>query len=263
MGYLNGKIGYRDGILESRSVIKRGDYALLDVDGLVQNDVPGFENTDVSILGSPLLGCQFVDYYVTVHPGGKLTGMGGDGVQTFLFIKDGEVIVETKDGDKSIKDGGYIYLPADQVLKFENKGDEKAVGYLYKRRYEPLEGFDMPEMVVGNIHELEYWNHEDMENVHVTDLLPAAEDMGFDFNFHILSFDPGASHGFLETHIQEHSAWLIEGRGVYNLGNEWMPVEEGDYIYMGPYTIQGAYGVGKDTPLTYIYSKDCNRDAKI
>ena len=262
MGYLNNQIGYREGLLEIRSEIKRGDYALIETDGLVQNSIPGFEDIDVSILASPLLGAQFVDYFITVHPGGKLTGLGGDGVQTFLFINEGEVVVETDDGEEVLKDGGYIYLPADQVLKFENKSDTPAVGYLYKRRYEPLEGHETYK-VVGNIHELEYWHHEDMENVLLTDLLPAAEEMGFDFNFHILSFEPGASHGYLETHIQEHSAWMLSGKGMYNLGNKWMPVQKGDYIYMGPYTVQGAYGVGKDEPLTYIYSKDCNRDPKI
>lgn len=262
MGYLNNKIGYREGLLESRSEIVRGDYALLETDGLVKNSIPGFEDIDVTVLASPLLGAQFVDYYINVHPGGKLTGLGGDGVQTFLFVKEGQLAVETTDGEEVLKDGGYIYQPGDQVLKFENKSDQDVVGYIYKRRYEPLEGHE-PHKVVGNINDLEYWHYEDMENVLVTDLLPAAEDMGFDFNFHILSFEPGASHGYLETHVQEHGAWLIKGKGMYNLANKWMPVQEGDYIYMGPYTIQGAYGVGKDEPLVYIYSKDCNRDPKI
>ena len=33
----------------------------------MQNAVPGFENVDISILGSPKLGATFVDYIATFH----------------------------------------------------------------------------------------------------------------------------------------------------------------------------------------------------
>ncbi len=38
-----------------------------------------------------------------------------------------------------------------------------------------------------------------------------------------------------ETHVQEHGAYILSGRGMYNLDNEWMPVDKGDYIFMGAY----------------------------
>ena len=50
---------------------------------------------------------------------------------------------------------------------------------------------------------------------------------------------------------------------MYNLDNDWMPVEKGDYIFMGAYVPQAAYAVGRGEPLRYVYSKDCNRDPKI
>ena len=50
MGYKNNNTGYRNGLLESRAVIKQGRYAILPHDGLVNNVVPGFENTRISIL---------------------------------------------------------------------------------------------------------------------------------------------------------------------------------------------------------------------
>ncbi|MDO5028829.1 MAG: (S)-ureidoglycine aminohydrolase [Bacillota bacterium] len=263
MSYLNGKVGFRDGLLENRSVIKRGNYALIETDGLVKNVIPGFDNCDITILASPLLGASFCDYLITIHPNGRTTkGFGGDGVETFLYIHEGDLTVHTKEGDKELKAGGYVFTPADASLSFTNKSDKPAKGFLYKRRYKEVEGHKA-HLVVGNVHELEYWAYENMGNVMVTDLLPAAKDLGFDMNFHILSFEPGASHGYIETHIQEHGALLLSGQGMYNLDNNWYPVEKGDYIFMGAYCPQAAYAVGKDEPLTYIYSKDCNRDSEI
>ncbi|MDR2892821.1 MAG: (S)-ureidoglycine aminohydrolase, partial [Deltaproteobacteria bacterium] len=50
--------------------------------------------------------------------------------------------------------------------------------------------------------------------------------------------------------------------GLYNLGNKWYTVKKEDYIWFGPYVPQAAYATGLE-PLTYLYSKDCNRDADI
>ena len=59
MGYKNHKTGYRDGLLTSDAKIKLGYWALLKHDGLVKNSIPGFENCNISILGTPRLGATF------------------------------------------------------------------------------------------------------------------------------------------------------------------------------------------------------------
>ena len=69
--------------------------------------------------------------------------------------------------------------------------------------------------------------------------------------------------GHIETHVQEHGAYILSGQGVYNLDNNWIPVKKGDYIFMGAYSLQAGYGVGRGEAFSYIYSKDCNRDVEI
>ena len=54
--------------------------------------------------------------------------------------------------------------------------------------------------------------------------------------------------------MQEHGAYILSGAGVYNLDNEWMPVKQGDYIFMGAYVQQAGYAVGQET-FSYIYSR--------
>ncbi len=262
MGYLNNQLGYRDDILETRSIVKKNNYALLVPDGLVKNVIPGFENCDITILSTPLIGASFVDYLLHIHSGGKHEkGFGGDGIETFIYVLEGELVVNTSEGEKTLTDGGFVFTPCDEKLYFENKSSETTKAFLYKRWYVPIEGHKA-HLVVGNSADLEYEDYEGMKEVQFTNFLPATTNLGFDMNFHILSFQPGASHGYIETHLAEHGALITEGMGMYNLDNEWMPVKEGDYIYMSAFSLQGAYAVG-DKPLTYIYSKDCNRDAEI
>lgn len=261
MGYKNNNMGYLDGLLESRSVIKKGDFAIITPDGLVNNVIPGFENSDISILGSKKLGASFVDYIITMHQDGKNErGFGGEGVETFVYVVEGKLKVSDDKETHELTSGGYAYFPAGQLMYLHNAQDEETEIFLYKKRYEPLEGYEAHK-VVSNVNDLEAIEYEGMKDVLLWDLLP--KDLGFDMNFHILSFEPGASHGYVETHYQEHGAYLLSGQGMYNLDNEWYPVEKGDYIFMGAYVHQAAYGVGRGEPLKYLYSKDCNRDPEI
>lgn len=258
MGYKNNKMGYRDGLLESRAIIEKGYYALIPHDGLVNNSVPGFENVNISILGSPRLGATFSDFIVEFLEGGKNElGFGGDEIETFVYVLSGKLKLSDEKESHELTDGGYAYFPAGEKMYFENLQSEMTEAYLYQRRYEPLEGHDTYK-VVGNKSDLEAIEYEGMKDVLLYNFLPT--DLGFDFNMHILEFQPGASHGYIETHYQEHGAYLLSGKGVYNLDNNWVPVEKGDYLYMGPYVPQAAYAAGRGEPLSYIYSKDSNRN---
>ena len=78
-----------------------------------------------------------------------------------------------------------------------------------------------------------------MENLLSKDLLPS--DKAFDIGFHILLFKKGGSHSFVETHHQEHGAFVLQGEGMYLLDSMWGPVKEGDFIWMGPFVPQAAY----------------------
>ena len=261
MGYKNNNIGYVDGLLESRAVIKKNNYAVLPHEGLVNNVIPGFENCDCSILGSPKLGAGFVDYIMTFHKDGKNEiGFGGADIETLVYVIDGKLKVSDSQESHTVNSGGYVYLPAGEKMFLANAQAEDTEFFLYKKRYQPLEGHDAYK-IVGNVNEIDPIQYEGMKDVLLWDFLP--KDLGFDMNFHILSFEPGASHGYIETHYQEHGAYLLSGKGMYNLDNDWLPVEKGDYIFMSAYVQQAAYAVGRGEPLKYVYSKDCNRDPEI
>lgn len=262
MSYLNHHTGYRQDLLTTRSIIRKGQFALLDPDGLVRNTIPGFSQCDVTILASPLLGASFVDYLVTAAPGGSCKEFGAAGEELFLYVLQGSLRAWNQEQSGILESGGYLFCPAGTTLSFENTGTESARCFLYKRRYAPLPGHTA-HTVLGNVEHLPWTNLEGMEDVGMKDLLPSAADLGFDMNFHILSFRPGASHGYIETHIQEHGAYVLSGQGMYCLDEQWLPVQQGDYLFMGAYCPQAAYAVGREVPFAYLYSKDCNRDVTL
>ena len=144
-------------------------------------------------------------------------------------------------------------------MYLENLQDGDSKLFLYKQKHKPLEG-KKPWVVSGNTNDLEEIDYDGMHNMRLKDLLPT--DIAFDMNFHILTFDPAGSHPFIETHVQQHGAYLLSGEGVYNLDNKWQTVKKEDYIYMAPYCLQATYAVGRE-PLVYLYSKDCNRDEEL
>ena len=75
----------------------------------------------------------------------------------------------------------------------------------------------------------------------------------------IFTFAPGHGLPVIETHVMEHGALILEGKGLYYLGDGWMEVEKDDFIWMGPYCPQSFYATGP-TPAKYIYYKNVNRE---
>ena len=248
--------------LDSRARIVPGRYALIPPDGLVINCVPGFVNCALSIVCSPKLGAAFVEYVGTAAPGGgtSLPYAREEGVEAFLYVLDGQGQLTAQCGGQSeiLTIGGYVYAPPGEGVQFTNTGKEPVRFLLYKQRHQPHpDPARKPWTVFGSIHAIAERNYAGLSGMFVRDLLPA--DEAFAMNFHTLSFVPGAAHPFVETHVQEHGAYIYEGQGLYLLGEEWLGVGQNDFIWFGPFTQQACYAVGEQR-LSYVYSKDCNRD---
>lgn len=253
-------MGYPKDLLSSRAVIKHGSFAIIPPEGLVNNVIPNFEKCTISIVASPKLGASFVQYLVDMESEGKTTnGFGGNGIESFIFVREGEIKVAIDNDEYELTSGGYVYCPPTKKMNLSNTSKKSAKFLLYKQTYQPLEDHK-PWVVVGNINELQEKIYDDMENVTIIDLLPC--DLAFDMNMHILTFKPSGCHPFVETHVQEHGAYIMKGEGVYYLDDKWTPVKKGDYIWFGPYVPQAVYCVGREE-LSYIYSKDCNRDVEL
>ena len=73
-----------------------------------------------------------------------------------------------------------------------------------------------------------------------------------------MAYEPGAALAQVEIHVMEHGLLMLEGGGIYRLGNHWYPVQTGDFIWMAPYCPQWFGALGK-TRAKYLICKDWNR----
>mgnify|MGYP000848171509 CR=1 FL=1 len=254
---------YPQGFLKNRSVFQPGKYAVISTEGRVVNVIPGIKGCALSILASPKLGARFVQMAGTVSTTGRTTIPYGraEGVETLLFVIGGEgALTAAVDGQpQTLTAGGYIYAPPGAGIDFASTGDADVSILLYKQRFIPHPDPDVrrPWMVTGSIREIAERRYDGMANVFVRDLLPV--DEAFDMNFHTLAFLPGGCHPFVETHVQEHGAYIYRGEGLYLLDETWIPVENGDFIWFAPFCKQACYCTGRER-MEYVYSKDCHRD---
>ena len=69
-------------------------------------------------------------------------------------------------------------------------------------------------------------------SLRVRSLLPDTD--AYDFAVNTMTYDPGAGLSMVEIHVMEHGLLMLEGGGIYRLGDSWYPVEAGDFIWMAP-----------------------------
>ena len=91
----------------------------------------------------------------------------------------------------------------------------------------------------------------------VQQLLPG--DPGYDMEINVMTFEPGASLPYVETHFMEHGLMMLDGGGIYRLDDRWYPVEAGDAIWMSPFCPQWFGALGRDN-ARYLIFKNWNRD---
>ena len=77
-------------------------------------------------------------------------------------------------------------------------------------------------------------------------------------HMNIVTFEPGASIPFAETHVMEHGLYVLEGKAVYRLNQDWVEVEAGDYMWLRAFCPQACYAGGPGR-FRYLLYKDVNR----
>src|SRR5690606_31835721 len=89
-----------------------------------------------------------------------------------------------------------------------------------------------------------------------------SSDMAHDMQVNIVTFKPGGSIPFAETHVMEHGLFVLEGKAVYHLNGDWVEVEAGDYMLLRAFCPQACYAGGPGD-FRYLLYKDMNRQIKL
>lgn len=220
-------------------------------DTFVRTTLPGMRGASAIVHAAPQLGAAFTQYTAEFDAGGVL---GPTQAQRFVYVLEGALKVEGNGGARTLARGGYAYIP--QGAAHTITAAEKGRAVVIEKKYVALPGVACGAAVFGdaaNVASTALMNDADLQ---VQALLP--DSVEYDFAVNVMSYEPGAALSMVEIHVMEHGLLMLEGGGIYRLGDSWYPVTAGDFIWMAPYCPQWFGAIGK-TRASYLIYKDTNR----
>ncbi|MFC3614300.1 bifunctional allantoicase/(S)-ureidoglycine aminohydrolase [Lutimaribacter marinistellae] len=241
---------------EAYAVIPRG--TMRDI---VTSALPFWEGTRLWVLARPLSGFaeSFSHYIMEVQPGGGSDRPESDpAAQAVLFVVEGAVTLTIGGADHVLEPGGYAYIPAGADWRLHNHAGPVARFHWLRKAYEPVDGLDRPEPFVTNEREVAPIPMPGTEGRWATQRFVDPGDLRHDMHVNIVNFEPGGVIPFAETHVMEHGLYVLEGKAVYRLNQDWVEVEAGDYMWLRAFCPQACYAGGPGR-FRYLLYKDVNR----
>ena len=125
-----------------------------------------------------------------------------------------------------------------------------------------MPGLDKPEPIIARDQDTERAVMPGTDGRWATTRFVDPADMRHDMHINIVTLEPGAVIPFAETHVMEHGLYVLEGKAVYRLNQDWVEVEAGDYMWLRAFCPQACYA-GGPTRFRYLLYKDVNRHATL
>ena len=245
---------------EAYAVIPRGTNS-----DIVTSYLPFWEGTRLWVLARPLSGFAetFSQYMVEVSPGGGSERPELDSeAEGVIFLTTGTLRITLDGTTHQLDPGGYAYIPPGADWSVRNEGGEPAHFHWIRKAYERVEGLDAPDALVTNERDVEPTPMPDTDGRWRTSRFVDPADLRHDMHVTIVTFEPGAVIPFAETHVMEHGLYVLEGKAVYRLNEDWVEVQEGDFMWLRAFCPQACYAGGPGR-FRYLLYKDVNRHMKL
>ena len=230
---------------------QKTNHLLLTPDTFVRAPLPGMKACAGIVHASPASGARFTQYTAEFESGGEL---GGTSAQRFLFVMEGSVKVETGRKSNQLRAGGYAFFP--EGLQHRVIAAKASRAAVVEKPYQSLDQVEPPRLIISTEDAVSPHPLDDDPGLQVKCLLP--DDPSFDFAVNTMVYQPGAALSMVEMHVMEHGLVMLEGGGIYRLGDSWYPVTAGDFIWMAPWCPQWFGAIGR-VPAKYLIYKDWNR----
>jgi (S)-ureidoglycine aminohydrolase len=224
---------------------------LLTPDTFVRIPLPGMQKGLAIVHAGPAIGAAFSEYTAELEAGGHL---GPAAAQRFVYLLEGSVYVDFAGKQHALAVRGYAYMP--QSAEHRVVATEASRLVVIEKQYLPVDKLPAPHAIFSSEDAVASQPLDDDPRLQVKHLL--LDDMNFDFAVNTMVYEPGAALSMVEMHVMEHGLLMLEGAGIYRLGDSWYPVTAGDFIYMAPWCPQWFGAIGK-VPAKYLIYKDFNR----
>jgi (S)-ureidoglycine aminohydrolase len=246
-------------VREAYTVIPKG--VLRDI---VTSNLPGWSNTRSWIIARPIAGfaTTFSQLIVEVGAGGGSDAPEAEaGVEGVLFLTKGGLTLTLEGDIHRLEPGGYAYLAAGSTWSIANDGAEPATFQWVRKAYEPLAGYTAASFVTRD-QDVAPVEMPGTNSAWATTRFVDPDDLAHDMHVNIVTFAPGGTIPFAETHVMEHGLYVLEGKAVYRLNDDWVEVEAGDFMWLRAFCPQACYAGGPG-PFRYLLYKDVNRQIRL
>ena len=229
----------------------RADHFLLTPDTFVRSPLPGMNRCAAVVHAGPAMGAAFTEYTAEFEAGGEL---GNAPAQRFLYVLEGSVEVESKGKKFMLEARGYAFFPDGMAHRVTTARASRVA--VIEKSYQPLASAKPPELIMSSEDDVASNPLAGDPDLLVKSLLP--DTPSFDFAVNTMVYQPGAALSMVEMHVMEHGLLMLEGGGIYRLGDSWHAVTAGDFIWMAPWCPQWFGAIGR-VPAKYLIYKNWNR----
>ncbi|MGB0900677.1 bifunctional allantoicase/(S)-ureidoglycine aminohydrolase [Halocynthiibacter sp.] len=254
-------------VMTDRAVFKTA-YAVIPkgvMRDIVTSVFPHWNETRAWIIARPLSGFAetFSHYIMEVAPGGGSHTPEPDAeAEGVLFVVSGSAELTLDGQNHTLGEGGYAFIAPGAEWSLQNTSDKNVTFHWIRKAYEVAAGVDAPESFVTNETEMAPSVMPDTNGAWSTTRFVDQADLRHDMHVTIVNFEAGGSIPFAETHVMEHGLYVLEGKAVYRLNDDWVEVEAGDYMWLRAFCPQACVAAGPGR-FRYLLYKDVNRHPKL
>ncbi|MDV7269392.1 bifunctional allantoicase/(S)-ureidoglycine aminohydrolase [Thioclava sp. A2] len=241
---------------DAYAVIPKGTFS-----DIVTSYLPFWKDARFWVIARPLSGFAetFSQYIAEVAPGGGSDAPEQDaGAEAVIFVVEGALELTFGGAVHHLEAGGYAYLPPACDWSLWNRSAAPVRFHWIRKAYQAVDGIDLPEAFVTNERDIAPTPMPDTNGAWATTRFVDPADMRHDMHVTIVTFQPGGVIPFAETHVMEHGLYVLEGKAVYRLNQDWVEVEAGDFMWLRAFCPQACYAGGPG-PFRYLLFKDVNR----
>ncbi|KAG5970969.1 hypothetical protein E4U55_001352 [Claviceps digitariae] len=246
---------------EAYAVIPKGTFS-----DIVTSFLPFWEKTRLWVIARPLSGFAetFSQYIMEVQPqGGSDQPELDPQAQGVLFVVEGSLTLTVGDTSHALTPGSYAYLPPQTTWTLRNNSHDTLSRFHWIRKaYDPVPGLSAPEPLVLHEQDIAPTAMPGTDGAWATTRFVDPADLRHDMHVNIVTFQPGGVIPFAETHVMEHGLYVLEGKAVYRLNQDWVEVEAGDFMWLRAFCPQACYAGGPGR-FRYLLYKDVNRHMKL
>ena len=232
---------------------------------IVVSYLPGWQGMRMWVIARPLSGFAetFSHYIVEIAKDGGSTKPDDDPqIQHALFVTAGHATLVIDGSEHIMSAGGFAYIPPGADWSIRNNENEPASFHWWRKRWQPAAGTTPPDLIIANEQDIAPDPMPDTEGAWATTRFMDPADLRHDMHITVVTFQPGGSIPFSETHVMEHGLYVIEGKAVYRLNRDWVEVGPGDYMWLRAFCPQACYAGGPGR-FRYLLYKDVNRHASL